>query len=213
LDRQILSNYNTEEGARSYRDEYRNKVHRKLSDRSERRLFERLFALTGPLESLLDVPCGVGRLHKVFVAHAARVVEADWSFHMLRENRSDHPDGRTPFVRADGLRLPFRDRAFDCVASIRLNHHIDDPAERERHPRELMRVADRYVLFTYFSYHLLKNWLRRLRRPLNRKLPKNTLRTARVAELAEAGGFDLRASRPLSVLGSGHHFALLARKR
>ncbi len=212
MDPRVLARYNSPEGAESYRDEYRRKLHRRVSDRIERRLFERLFARTGPLRSILDVPCGRGRLRALFRRHAELVVEADWSFYMLCGNRSEWgTDGATPYVRASALALPFADRSFDCVVSVRLNHHIDDVAEREQHVRELMRVAERYVIFTYFSYHSLKNLLRRLRRPFNKKRPKATLETGRVAELAREDGFRLVAAPALSWIGSGHRFALLER--
>ncbi len=213
MDPQVLARYNSPEGARSYRDEYRTKLHRKLSDRIERRLFERIFRRTGPLESLLDIPCGCGRLRGLFRRHAERVVEGDWSFFMLCGNREEYgEDGTTPYVRASAVSLPFADRSFECVASIRLNHHIDEVEERERHVRELCRVADRYVIFTYFSFHSLKNLLRRIRRPFNKKKPKAALRTGRVVEIAREEGFRLVMAPALSFFGSGHRFALLERK-
>ncbi len=210
MDPRVLARYNSQEGADSYRDEYRKKLHRKLSDRLERRLFERLFEHTGKVESLLDLPCGRGRLRSLFLEHAGTVVEGDWSFPMLVGNRGDNgPNERVGYVRASGLALPFGDDSFDAVASIRLNHHMDEESERERHVRELMRVARRFVIVTFYDYHSFKNRLRRLRAPLNGKRPKRTLSVAQVQELAKAAGWRLVVAPALSLVGSGHRFALL----
>lgn len=200
------------EGAESYRAEYETKLHRKLSHKLEQKLFKKIFARTGKVSSLVDIPCGRGRLREIFLENAEWVVEGDWSFHMLEGNRRElGGDGRTPYFRASALHLPLGDRSFDCVASIRLNHHIDDVEERERHVRELLRVADRYVIFTFFSYYSLKNLWRRARRPFNKKRPKRTLSLGRVRELAAEQGFRLVMAPTLSKLGSGHRFALLER--
>ncbi len=212
LDPKVLARYNSVEGADSYRAEYETKLHRKLSHKLERKLFQKLFARTKKIGSLVDIPCGRGRLREIFLENAERVVEGDWSFHMLEGNRRDYGgDGRTPYFRASALHLPLADRSFDCVASIRLNHHIDDVEEREQHVRELLRVADRYVIFTFFSFHSLKNLWRRARRPFNGKRPKRTLSLRRVRELGEENGFRLLMAPTLSKLGSGHRFALLER--
>ncbi len=212
MDPKVLARYNSVEGADSYRAEYETKLHRKLSHKLEQRLFQKLFARAGKVGSLVDIPCGRGRLREIFLENAERVVEGDWSYHMLEGNRRDYGgDGRTPYFRASAIHLPLADRSFDCVASIRLNHHIDDVGERERHLQELLRVADRYVIFTFFSYHSLKNLWRRARRPFNKKRPKRTLSMGRVRELAKEQGFQLVMAPTLSKLGSGHRFALLER--
>lgn len=218
MDPRVLARYNSAEGARSYRDDYRVKLHRKLSDRRERGLFAELFRRTGRLESLLDCPCGRGRLRELFLGYSDQVWQVDWSMPMLLESRleldgdGDAARRRTPYVRASALELPFRDRAFDCVVSVRLSHHIDDATERERHVRELMRVAARYVIVSYYSHHSLKNLWRRMRRRFDNKRAKNTLTTGRVADLARDSGFVLEAAPALSLVASGHRFALLRRR-
>lgn len=212
MEARVLDRYNSQEGAESYRDEYRKKLHRKYSDRLERRLFERLFAETGPIESMLDLPCGRGRLRSLFLEHAESVVEGDWSLPMLVSNRGDNgADARVGYLRADGLELPFAEGAFDAIVSVRLNHHMPDERERERHVQELMRVARRFVIFTFFDYHSLKNRWRRVRARFRPKRPKSTMRVDQVARLARDAGWRLRMAPQLSMLGSGHRFALLAR--
>ena len=74
-------------------------------------------------------------------------------------------------------------------------------------------MAGKAVIVTYFSHYSLKNWIRRLRKPFNRKGDKHTLATNRVLALARQAGFMPRRLEPLSRIGSGHVFALLMRER
>lgn len=92
---------------------------------------------------------------------------------------------------------------------VRLNHHLPTADERERLVRELLRVARKFVVMTFFDYHSLKNLGRRLRRPLDKKPPKMTMTVARVHELAREGGFELVEWPALARLGSGHRYALM----
>ena len=72
---------------------------------------------------------------------------------------------------------------------------LTDRDERERLIEELLRVSRRFVVMTFFDFYSLKNWLRRARRPFNKKPPKMTMTVRRVRELAEA-------NRLLNVLGA-----------
>lgn len=211
MEQSKIDNYVSARGALAYKADYDAKLHRKLSDRWERAIFARLFDAIGPSESLLDLPCGAGRLFELFSRHARSVIEADFSPTMLRLNAADHGGRAAGYVRCSGLAIPFADRSIDTVVSVRLNHHLATPADRERHLRELLRVARRAVVLTYFSHNSLKNWIRRLRRPFNKKGAKHTMTTGRVLEIARAAGFVPRRLEPLSRIGSGHVFALLLR--
>jgi hypothetical protein len=76
---------------------------------------------------------------------------------------------------------------------------------------ELLRVARRFVIMTFFDFHSLKNTLRRMRRPLDGKPPKMTMTIARVRELAEENGARLVEYPMLSVTSSGHRYALMVK--
>ncbi|MEQ8762372.1 MAG: class I SAM-dependent methyltransferase [Planctomycetota bacterium] len=210
MDKNLLDKYNSEEGALSYVAEYDDKLHRKLSNVAEVRILERLMKSVGQVDSLLDIPSGFGRFRDLFRGHARQVVEGDWSLEMLRVNRSqaETPD-EVGFVRADARSLPFADDSIDCVVSIRLSHHIPDRSQRYKHFDELLRVARRFVVATYFDEYSFKNLLRELRRPFNNKRSKWTLKTSEVRSLGRARGFELVESVPIFRLSSGHRYALL----
>jgi SAM-dependent methyltransferase len=206
-----LDNYASARGAGAYKADWQAKVHRRLSNRREQRIFAALFAEIGTSATLLDLPCGHGRLFELLSDRSERVIEADWSQSMLRLNAADHAAAAAGYLRCSALAIPLPDRAVDSVVSVRLSHHFDRFEEREQHLREVFRVADRFALLTYFSHRSVKNLLRRLRAPFNRKAPKNTLLSRRVRAIAAECGFAQRRALPLSRLSSGHVFALFAR--
>jgi hypothetical protein len=105
-----------------------------------------------------------------------------------------------------------RDQAVDAVVCVRLNHHLPTAEERERLVRELMRVARRFVIMTFFDQASLKNRLRELRRPFDRKPPKMTMSVPQLRQLAQDGGFALKAQPALEPLTSGHRYALMVRQ-
>lgn len=208
-----LQNYNSTRGATAYKGDYQKKLHRKLSDRRERALLLRYFAELGRCRSILDLPCGHGRLSDLLAERCDRLLEADWSFSMVELNRQDHQAaaGRG-YLRCSALAIPLPDRSVDCAVSFRLSHHLETQALREQHLRELFRVADRAVIVTWFSATSVKNLLRQVRVKLGKKQPKHTLHNARVREVAAAAGFAQRFARPLFVLGSGHQLGLFVRR-
>jgi SAM-dependent methyltransferase len=196
LDAKILTRYNSPEGARSYSKKFTKHWNESIND------------------WFLDVPCGYGRLFFMARELTPRVIECDWSFYLLRLARDDQRERGLPalgYVRADALQLPFPDRAFDLVLSVRLCHHIRERHERLRYVRETLRVANRCALLTYFDYHSLKNRLREIRRTFSPKRPKWTLRGSEVEALAAEAGFGVERSAPLSRLFSGHRYVLLKR--
>ena len=207
-----LQNYNSTRGAEAYKADYRNKLHRKWSDRRERALLARYFARIGKAATVLDLPCGHGRLADFLRQHCDRLVEADWSFTMVSLNQRDHGRDRRHYVRASALEIPLPDAAVDVAVSFRLSHHLETQELRERHLRELFRVARQHVIVTWFSATSLKNLLRQVRVRLGRKQPKNVLRNDRVRALAAECGFVQTEARPLFLVGSGHVLGLFSRR-
>jgi SAM-dependent methyltransferase len=113
-----------------------------------------------PRDNVLDVPCGVGRVSQALVAVGARCVGADRSRAMLAELRAaDHQ--RMPLVQSDARHLPFADRSFDGVVVFRFLHHLTDETAQAV-VAEAARVADRFVVVTFFHPVSLHGLRRRL---------------------------------------------------
>lgn len=206
-----LQNYNSNRGAAAYRADYQNKLHRKWSDRRERALLSRYFQTIGLVESILDLPCGHGRLSGFLQQRCKRLIEADWSFSMVSLSRKDSSKDAHGHMRCSALEIPLPDRSVEVALSFRLSHHLETQELRERHLRELFRVSNQAVVVTWFSASSLKNRLRQLRTMLTGKKPKNVLVNDRVRAIATELGFRQQAAKPLFLIGSGHVVGLFTR--
>ena len=113
---------------------------------------------------------------------------------------------------SSALEIPLSDRSVDVVVSFRLSHHLETQELRERHLRELFRIAKKTVIVTWFSATSLKNLLRRVRVALAGKKPKNVLRNERVRAIAIECGYVQQEARPLFRIGSGHVLGMFTRK-
>ncbi len=220
MDKEVLNHYNSPQGAQSYTRKFEKHWSERINNRHEQRLLQRLIervSAQAPFETALDLPCGYGRLMPLLRRHAGYVIEGDWSLPLLkiaRENQRSNPSVKEAdgYVRATALAMPFADRAFDFVLSVRLCHHIREHSERLTYVRELLRISGKWVVFTYFDTHSLKNMLREARVKLFGKRPKWTLKASEIAAVADESGFEVTHSIPLSRLFSGHRYVVLRRK-
>jgi SAM-dependent methyltransferase len=220
MDKKILDRYDSREGAASYEKKFKRHWTERINDSQERRLVHRLLkeTLNGkPLGVVMDLPCGYGRLYPIVQEFAERVVEGDWSSHLLslaRERQREKTAGRNApvYVRATALSLPFPDGAFDLTLSVRLCHHIREHSERIQYVKEILRVSRQWAVFTYFNRDSLKNRIREFRRRFNGKRSKWTLSASEIRALAREQGFEPVCDVPLSRLFSGHHYAMFRRR-
>ena len=175
------------------------------------RYFRKLESLCSPIDSVLDLPCGHGRLSDLLKDRCQTLLEADWSLTMVQLNQQDHGAQDRRYLRCSALEIPLPDRAVDVAVSFRLSHHLETQQLREQHLRQLFRVANKAVIVTWFSATSLKNRLRNLRATFSNKKPKNVLYSSRVRELAQESGFSEHAAKPLFLVGSGHVLGLFVR--
>jgi SAM-dependent methyltransferase len=219
MDKDILSRYNSPEGATDYTKKFQRHWTERVNNWNEQRLLRRLLrsvSIERFNRSALDLPCGYGRLYHVLRALGASVVESDWSFHLLTAARLFHTgEENSPppvgYVRATALSLPFRDRAFGLVLSVRLCHHIREHQERLQYLREMMRISHEWLVFTYFDTDSIKNRTHDFRRRFNGKRSKWTLDSRVVKEVSRSAGFEVVQSIWVSRFFSGHRYVLLRR--
>ncbi|MDX1498806.1 MAG: class I SAM-dependent methyltransferase [Woeseiaceae bacterium] len=204
--------YRQYEAARRYNEAYRDKPTKRWSTVRELALLGRLFDSQPHCRTLLDIPCGGGRLSEAIASATTTLIEADTGLGQLLYAREQSPVRSSRlWMTASAFHIPFADESIDAVVCIRLCHHLPTQAEREHLLAELLRVARRYVVMTFFDYHSPKNLLRRLRAPFNNKPPKLTMTRQRVAEVAAAHGAKLVTAPALAWQSSGHRYALLVK--
>jgi uncharacterized protein YbaR (Trm112 family) len=204
--------YQDVERAAAYNLHYQQRLLKQITTRREYRLIGRHLRQVGHSRVILELPCGGSRLTAAFADSADFVIEADIAIGQIQYGRATSTIA-TPrvWMTASAFHIPLRDDSVDGTVCVRLAHHLPTPAERDRLFHELMRVSRRFVIVTYFDHHSLKNLTHRMRHPFRRKPPKLTMTNARVAELARECGGRLVAAPALSLISSGHRYALMVK--
>lgn len=199
--------------ADDYNREYEHRFFKRRSTRKEYRLLRQLLASQDRCRTLLDLPCGGGRLSPEMEDFTDFLVEADVGLGQLQHLRL-HSEAKTPraLMTASAFHIPFKDNSVDAVVCCRLCHHLPHAEQRERLIDELLRVARRFVIMTFFDHHSLKNLLRRARNQLRAQPPKRTMTIDQVARRANKNGAELVAYPSLFYLFSGHRYALMVKK-
>jgi SAM-dependent methyltransferase/uncharacterized protein YbaR (Trm112 family) len=206
--------YQKLEKAEQYNADYKEHAFKRWSTQREFALLERLLKSQGKSARLLDLPCGGGRLSPALAPHTELLIESDIAIGQVLYAREHTPVSvQRVFMTSSAFQLPLADSSVDGVVCVRLNHHLPTRQEREKLMSELLRVASNFVIMTYFDYHSVKNSLRRLRRPFNKKPPKMTMRTSEVRTLAAKHGARLAKFPMLEPLSSGHRYALMIKEQ
>lgn len=146
-----------------------------------------------PGESVLDLPCGAGRLLPLLrdeLGH--RVVQADGSLAMLQQART-RATPPVPAALGNALAMPFADRAVDGVVMFRFLHHL---------PREVAlaalaeacRVAKRFVVVSFFHPCSVHHAQRLLKSFGGTPRTRFTLTLGTLATAAHRHGFVRRAT-------------------
>lgn len=93
---------------------------------------------TAAAMSLLDVGCGVGKIHGLLKGRLGKISGADISAESIRIARHDHSE--CDYQTYDGQHLPYADGSFDMAMAICVFHHIP-PAQWSGVAAEMLRVV------------------------------------------------------------------------
>jgi ubiquinone/menaquinone biosynthesis C-methylase UbiE len=156
--------------AERYRDRFR-KGRRRRTHAREWRALNSLLESLGEARTILDVGSGPGRFVRLFADYADRVVQTDYSQHMLAISREDYPleGGRGGWVQADARSLPFREASADLVFCHRLLNHIPQAAGRKRILQNLATVSRRYVVVSCLTPPVPLRLIRRAYKALGKR--------------------------------------------
>lgn len=128
----------------------------------EDNMARRLLARCEPFTTVLDAPCGTGRMTGLVAGREVTVLDLSPSMLALAMQTHNVP-GLVGAIES----LPFPDNSFDLVLSIRFLHHLPDEETFARCLGELARVTKKHVLVTYYEAiafqqlrRSLKRWLR-----------------------------------------------------
>lgn len=197
--------YETGDQAVAYRDERFTRSRRwQRIDRREQAVVRNFLAGLPRGASVLDLPCGAGRLAPLAAEAGLRYTGADVALPMLALARKALGDDAS-LVAADAMALPMPDGAFDALVSVRLFHRIRERQARAAMLREMARVTAGPILVTYY----LRWNLRGVRKWLSGKFPG--LSRAEIAADARAAGLRVAQFIPLGRFTEQQCFVRLER--
>ena len=171
-------------------------------NREEAALVDRVLAGRRAPRTVLDAPCGTGRLSKVWLARGAAVRAADLS-PAMREAASEALRGIPGLLGVDPLDLEAPVEAgaprHDLVLCFRLLHHLPDAATRRRVLASLAARSCGDVLVSFHhpvSVHHAARALRRL--VTGRRGDRHAVLLRRLVADAESVGLRFVRARALS---------------
>lgn len=183
-------------------DRWRGTRARERDPRLVGRLLGRLPDATG-IKSILDVPCGTGRLAGAL--DAGLFVQSDISLSMLQNIPAGSTSGYR--VQASAAALPWATNSFDLVACCRLLHHLRSAEDRQPVLNELVRVSKRYLIASYWEAGSYGAWRRRTQGPLRRRKRPDVREAVPFAVLEE----QLRAAGA-RVISRAHSFRFVSQQ-
>ncbi len=138
-------------GARAYQQQRYRSLDQRWVNWREQRILTQLLTESGLAGgSILDIPCGYGRLTALCARLGITTIGADLRLDMVRLAAANVSGSQ--WVRASIFNLPFANDAVDGVLCIRLLHHRYSFAERQQMLRELARVARRTIILSFYWF-------------------------------------------------------------
>jgi ubiquinone/menaquinone biosynthesis C-methylase UbiE len=159
-----MTNQNVPYRAKIEYDEAKSELY---DNRSERRNKPEMALLGEALKilpagsSVLDAPCGPGRVSQRLAEMGMQVTSVDISDPMIERTRSKmaHFSMAERVSKGDLEKLVFPDRAFDATVCFRFFHHLPNETLRRQVISELCRVTKQHVIISFYhpvSLHNLK---------------------------------------------------------
>jgi ubiquinone/menaquinone biosynthesis C-methylase UbiE len=119
-------------------------------DKALRSALARALKLIPGVRSILDLPCGTGRLTGFFTERCYKYFGSDIAHEMLSVLTDQQPPGmKTALLRCDGEAIALKENAVDCVAGIRLFQlEIPDDVKLQI-LKEMRRVSRQWLIIEH----------------------------------------------------------------
>ncbi|MFH1230776.1 MAG: class I SAM-dependent methyltransferase [Planctomycetota bacterium] len=99
------------------------------------------------INSLLDIPCGTGRIFPILLSGGINFIGADISIEMMQHSRSILKPGQTAsLIQCDAERMPFKDDSFDVVTCLRFLTMKVPKEVRNLVFKEMSRVSRAWII-------------------------------------------------------------------
>ncbi len=157
------------DGIRKYEKKRYRHFDQKLINQLEHRIMYKLLR-KAHIENghILNVPCGFGRFTAILNAFNLKILYFDLHPKMVKRCREQFETNGHSFMNGTIRKLPFKNRCFDAIMTIRFFHHYFDDHDRLLMLRELQRVSKKYVIVTYYKTSFLHTIIKKFNNRGNR---------------------------------------------
>ncbi len=146
------------------------------------------------VKTVLDAPCGVGRLSLWLAQKGVNVTAVDLGESAVQLTNALLRDQKFKETAEsqDIFNMRFEDGEFDASVCFRLLHHFQDSSDQQALIAELCRVSSQYVVISYFSSYSVTSLRRRLRKAVTgREVKQNPISLSQLKDLFAANEFRL----------------------
>lgn len=173
-------------------------------DLREWRCISRLLKGVLPSSSVLDLPCGAGRMTLRLLEAGFKVTAADTSRPMLQRAQASLGKHQSlaqfplRFNCCDILNTPYKDDAFEAILCNRLFHHFVEPATRQLALRELARICRGPIVLSFFRKHGADAIRFQLKHAIRGSIPLDRvpISLSVLQQDANAAGLDIQVAIP-----------------
>jgi len=139
--------YQKKDIAEGYDAERFHSLSGKVFDYLEKRAISKALAVVSPESSVLDIPCGTGRITELLLRSGFETVGMDLSQAMISvaQRKLESYGGRVRFQVGDLAELKISGEVFPCVTCIRFLCHFDR-VDRIKFLRTLSQVSQKWVI-------------------------------------------------------------------
>jgi SAM-dependent methyltransferase len=183
-------------------------------DRRERASLEQLLSkrAAAPGQTVLDMPCGYGRIAPILVGLGLTPLWGDISFAMAkRVSRRPEAESGVGQLVGSAEQIPLATNAVDGATCIRLIEHFRLGQRRTDVMRELGRVVRRWLVVSFYDGASIHGKTKRLACKLRGKEVAVAMQSrASFRAEADAAGLDVVTFHAPARFVHAHTFALLA---
>ena len=204
--------YQHGQDASNYDESFKTSARKRQRTRRELEIMSELLGSQGHIQSLLDIPCGGGRLTGPMLERCENLIEADISMAQLQLALNTHQEqgkNKTEGMIASAISIPLASNSVDGVVCARLTHHLPEPEERAKLVSELLRVAKSFVVVSFTDKNSIQSWSRKLR---GKSLNPCAMPVSELENLTSKGNAVLKKIMTVSSIGPRHRFALLEKR-
>lgn len=171
----------------------------RLTGWREASLLRQALALAGQPNSILDIPCGTGRLWPILLEKSNRLlIGADDCADMLTVAKAAFPTAdntKIRYLKTAPETINLHDSAVDCIFCVRMFPGVGNPAHRQQILQEFHRVTRDTLILSLWVDGNLQSWRRQaaLRQTAGGQEPpaRHVVARQQIEVEFDIAGFDL----------------------